>query len=44
MLIVLVYGMLVKRVFRSNDTNLNPSSNNFLSILLISETTSKVHP
>ena len=41
-LIVLVNGMLVKRDFTSNDTNLNPSSNNFLGILLICETTSKV--
>ena len=34
--------MLVKRDFTSNDTNLNPSSNNFLGTLLICETTSKV--
>ena len=33
--------MLVKRDFTSNDTNLNPSSNNFLGTLLI-ETASKV--
>ena len=34
--------MLVKRDFTSNDTNLNPSSNNFLGTLLICETASKV--
>ena len=34
--------MLGKRDFMSNDTNLNPSSNNFLGILLMCKTASKV--